>query len=411
MQIRELWRSASGNVFIMAALLMPVILGSAGLAVDSIQWVVWKRQLQRQADSAALAGAYATAQAKNPVDTVTADLNRTRELTLTTPALIESPPSSGSYAGNTKAVRVTLQYSRLLPFTGMFLSVAPTIAAKSTAAAVVQGDYCVLALDPTAATGITMQGSAVVNLGCGIAANSRAANAVVAGGSSTVIATPVSAVGGIPGSSNYQGATTLLPYSMPQDDPYALLPTPTVSGCGAQAKVQPTEVAVLNPGCYRGMDLKGTVTLNEGTYFIDGSSFSVGSQATVTGTNVTIVLTSNNAATNAGSVATLDINGGATVRLSAQTSGTYAGILFYQDRRAADSGTNSVNGNSSSSFQGAIYMAGQEVGFSGTTGMSTNCLQLVARRVVFSGNSTINNSCPAGSGASSFIGTRVRLVG
>jgi Flp pilus assembly protein TadG len=410
MLMRDLWRSTAGNVFIMAAILMPVILGSAGLAVDSIQWVLWKRQLQRAADSAALAGAYATAQGKDAVATATADLDRTRELTLTTPATIENPPSSGSYAGNNKAVRVTLQYQRVLPFTGMFVSIAPTIAAKSTAAAVIQGDYCVLALDPSTAVGITMQGSATVNLGCGMATNSRSSTAVVAGGSSSITATPISAVGGIPASSNYQGATTLLPYSMPQDDPFASLPTPTVSACSNQAKVQPLEVTVLNPGCYRGMDLKGTVTLSEGIYVIDGDSFSVGAQASVTGTNVTIILTSDNAASNPDLVATLDINGGATMHLSAPTSGTYAGILFYQDRRASDSGTNIVNGNSSSFYQGAIYMAGQEVDFTGTSGMSTNCIQLVARRVVFSGNSAINNSCPAGSGASSFIGTRVRLV-
>jgi Flp pilus assembly protein TadG len=410
MHIRKLLRSTSGNVFIMAAILMPVILGSAGLAVDSIQWVLWKRQLQRAADSAALAGAYATAQAKDAVATATADLTRTRELVLTTPATIENPPSSGSYSGNNKAVRVTLVYSRLLPFTGMFVAVAPTISAKSTAAAVTQGDYCVLALDPSNTTGVTMQGSATVNLGCGIAANSSASSAITAGGSSSVIATPISAVGGVPASSSYQGATTLLPYSMPQDDPYASLPTPSVSGCSNQAKVQPQDVTTLNPGCYRGMDLKGTVTFNEGVYYIDGNSFSVGSQAVVTGSNVTIILTSNNAASNASSIATLDINGGATVNLSAQTSGTYAGILFYQDRRAADSGTNTVNGNSTSSYRGAIYFPGQAVGFTGNTGMTTNCLQLVAKRVTFSGNSTINNNCPAGVGAHSFIGTRVRLV-
>jgi len=71
MHIRKLLRSTSGNVFIMTAILMPVILGSAGLAVDSIQWVLWKRQLQRAADSAALAGAYAASQAKDAVEGMT----------------------------------------------------------------------------------------------------------------------------------------------------------------------------------------------------------------------------------------------------------------------------------------------------------------------------------------------------
>ena len=120
MLIRKLLRSTSGNVFIMTAILMPVILGSAGLAVDSIQWVLWKRQLQRAADSAALAGAYAASQAKDAVATATADLTRTQELVLTTPATIENPPTSGSFSTNNKAVRVTLQYRKSLPFTGMF---------------------------------------------------------------------------------------------------------------------------------------------------------------------------------------------------------------------------------------------------------------------------------------------------
>jgi hypothetical protein len=42
--------------------------------------------------------------------------------------------------------------------------------------------------------------------------------------------------------------------------------------------------------------------------------------------------------------------------------------------------------------------------------MNTNCLQLVSRRVVFTGNSAISNTCPGGSGAMSFDGKRVRLV-
>src|SRR3546814_4379165 len=58
---------------------------------------------------------------------------------------------------------------------------------------------------------------------------SRASNAVYAGGSSTVAATPVAAVGGLTSSSNYATGTTLLPYSIPVQDPFAGLPTPTRS--------------------------------------------------------------------------------------------------------------------------------------------------------------------------------------
>jgi hypothetical protein len=132
----------------------------------------------------------------------------------------------------------------------------------------------------------------------------------------------------------------------------------------------------------------------------------------VTGTGVTIILPSTNAATSPGTVATIDINGAATVNLSAPLANATLGIpgvLFYQDRRANDSGTEKINGNASSSFQGAIYMPSRQVQFTGTAGMTTNCLKLVARRVIFSGNAAINNSC-AGTGTEEIIGTRVRLV-
>ena len=109
-----------------------------------------------------------------------------------------------------------------------------------------------------------------------------------------------------------------------------------------------------------------------------------------------------------------DINGGATVNLTASNTGTYQGLIVYQDRRAVN-GTNAnqssrLNGNSNSVFQGGFYFPNQQVTFNGTTGMVTDCLQLVARTVVYSGNMAINNNCAANSGAHAFDGKKVRLV-
>src|SRR5215211_6852997 len=55
---RKLWNDKRGNSLILAAAAMPLLIGSAGLATDTIQWALWKRQLQRAADSAAIAGVY-----------------------------------------------------------------------------------------------------------------------------------------------------------------------------------------------------------------------------------------------------------------------------------------------------------------------------------------------------------------
>ena len=138
---------------------------------------------------------------------------------------------------------------------------------------------------------------------------------------------------------------------------------------------------------------------------------SIGALAVVNAPGVTFILTSATAASNPSSVATLDMNGGAKLNMTATTTGTYAGVLFYQDRRASAGTINNVNGNALSKFQGSFYFASQDLSFSGDSGMTTDCVQLVSRRVTFIGNTNIVNVCPVDSGAKSFIGSRVFLVG
>ena len=56
--IRKLIEDRRGNALVIAGACLPLIVGAAGLATDTIQWTLWKRQLQRAADSAAIAGVY-----------------------------------------------------------------------------------------------------------------------------------------------------------------------------------------------------------------------------------------------------------------------------------------------------------------------------------------------------------------
>ena len=414
--LRALLADCRGNVLVLSALAMPLMIGAAGLAMDTIQLTLIQRQLQRQADSAALAGALAKAQGAAVSSAATSSITRDSMFVLSKTPVIENAPTAGAYAGNTGAVRVVIESTQTQVFADMFRSQPATLRVEATAASMTNGNYCVVSLEKTAAVGITMQGNAGVDMGCGLATNSKGSPAVTTGGSSTVKVSHVAAVGGLKSSVNYSAGTVLLPYAVPQKDPYAALPAPTVpAGCNAQLNVQPNSVVnVSNPSgtaCYRGMNIKGTVTFAPGVYVIDGGSVTFGSQAVVNGTGVSFVLTSATAASNAGSVATLDMNGGAKVNLSATSSGTYAGVLFYQDRRAAAGTTNSVNGNALSNFQGGFYFASQDLSFSGDSGMTTDCVQLVSRRVTFIGNTRIVNVCPVDSGAGSFFGTRVVRVG
>ncbi|MFM2302015.1 MAG: hypothetical protein RLZZ84_1751 [Pseudomonadota bacterium] len=417
--MRRLRNNKGGNVLALGALVLPVVVGFVGLGIDTIQWTLTQRQIQRVADSAAWAGAYAKAQGFDASASANDSITRSNPVVLTSNAVIENPPVSGPYKDNAAAVRVWLQTNKALPFSSLFLKSAPLIKVQATAAAITNGTYCVLSMENGNTAGITMQGSADVAMGCGLATNSQAAQAVTTGGSSTVSASPVAAVGGLKSAVNYASGTVLLPHSIPQLDPFRGLPDPSLAGiptsCKKQLTVAPNATAkVTNPtgsSCYLGMSLKGKVNFDPGIYYVSGGALDIGSQAVVTGSNVTFILTDTYSSPKLTGVATLNINASATVNLSASTSGTYAGVLVYQDRKALDSGTNSINGNTASKLQGALYLPSQAVSFSGATGMITDCLQIVARRVTFAGKSTIKNDCPTDSGAKAFVGTRTFLVG
>ena len=47
---RALCRNKSGNAMLMVALATPALIGGGGLAVDTAQWYMWKRELQHSVD-------------------------------------------------------------------------------------------------------------------------------------------------------------------------------------------------------------------------------------------------------------------------------------------------------------------------------------------------------------------------
>lgn len=414
---RPLLRSDKGNVLAIVAACMPLIVGAAAVGVDTIQLTLAKRQLQRAADAGALAGAYALVQSKAPAAAVDRDLTLNNNIPLSTARVVENAPTAGAFAGNTKAVRVVLTAQRQTPFWAFFNRTSTTVNVEATAQYVFQGQFCMISLDNTNTTGVTFSGSATVNLGCGVATNSTGASGISAGGSSTVIASPIAAVGGVPSSSHYASGTVLLPYSPPQPDPYTYLPrtpSPPTACTWVSLDVGPNgTLTIATPAtgslCVSGgANIKGTLNLPSDTpIYFDGGTVNFGSQANVTGAHTTLIFTSSTP-TVPSSFATISMNGGAQVNLTAPTSGPFAKVIMYEDPRAPF-GSDTINGNSSSVLEGGLYFPSRTLTFNGTTGMQTNCLQLVAYRLNFTGNSTINNTCDA-NGPHAFDGYFVKLV-
>jgi len=107
--------------------------------------------------------------------------------------------------------------------------------------------------------------------------------------------------------------------------------------------------------------------------------------------------------------------------MTPQTSGKWAGIAVYQDRRAiTDTGAiasapNKINGGASGNINGVLYFPKQSLAFLGNSSNQYICTQFVVRRIIFTGTNGSQNkfnddSCPAIGVDPIEGGTRVRLI-
>jgi hypothetical protein len=104
-------------------------------------------------------------------------------------------------------------------------------------------------------------------------------------------------------------------------------------------------------------------------------------------------------------VGSTKINGNQQIAITPPSSGPTAGVAL------AGLGANSVELTGNSAFTtstGAIYFPNGEVDYSGSTVAGGQCVQIVAKVVVFKGNSNMQDGCaPAANTAVNF---RIRLI-
>jgi Flp pilus assembly protein TadG len=435
--LRKLWKDRRGNALVIAGAALPVLVGAAGLATDTVQWALTKRQLQRAADSAALAAAYQEAQgqaaytdpkgkgatsgtctsADSP--TVYYDLTQNDHSGLS-PSCTVTTPVTWNGTSDSKAVKVSLTATAKLTFASMFLTSAPSITASATATMVDDGSYCLVALSNTTSSGITIGGSATANLGCGAISDSTSSTAAIStnGSSYSFQASPIAAVGGMPSSFNGCTSCTLDPYHVAEPDPYAgqySTSVPSGTSCTGFTShdykdTNKKTVHYMSAGCYSGFSPSGgdTYYLDAGTYYLNNTDFNPGGGVTIIGTGVTIILTG----TSPGSIS---LDGNETVKLSAPTSGTYKNMLFIQSSSATTNNVNKINGNSGSYFDGAIYEPQGQIQFNGSSGAMTQCAMVVGWTETFSGNTNLQNSLTRPDGTActnntTVAGKRIRLV-
>jgi hypothetical protein len=370
------------------ALSMPLIIGAAGLGVETSYDYVEQTRLQTAADAAAYAGALENLAAPSGGGVVQA-ARAGAVANGWSPAegqiQVNTPPTSGAHIGP-QATEVVL--TRTVPrlFSAYFSREPVRLSARSVAVYQQASEACILALNKTKSESLEVQGSAQLGLsGCIAMANSVADDALSVWGSGRLTADCVASAGGV---EDHGGlAVTKCPSPVTQAararDPFANLAEPP-TGPNRNPPNGGHGPYTLQPGRYaHGLTMNDRYTLEPGVYFVTGGDLKVNANAVVAGEGVTIYL-------DAGSQ--VQMNGNAQVNLSAPTSGPYAGILFFGDRDAAG-GSNKLNGNLASNMTGNVYFPTQEVTYQGNFTGVNGCMHIVADTVVWTGNATVNVDC------------------
>jgi hypothetical protein len=224
---------------------------------------------------------------------------------------------------------------------------------------------------------------------------------------SSITAQKVKVVGGFLG---LLGTVTPTPVHAPATlDPFAGTTVPPISSCD-HTNLVITGPVTLSPGVYCGgltVNGGGNVTLNPGTYYMDGGGLvggfglSVLLGGKVTGTGVTIVLTSSSPLINLPGLSLLG-----TINLTAPSSGPYAGLVVFEDRPALLGVLPGLGltftGGPAVNLIGTIYARHSVVTYALGGGTHTGqCTRLIADTIAFAAGGTSFSKCAVTLGPSS----------
>lgn len=415
----RLLSDTSGAAAVVIALALPMVVGGFGLGTEVGSWYFNQRKLQNAADVAAFAAATQVRAGQLQEVAEATYVAWAEEAALAAALRTGFRGDRGAilvvtpYSNDANKVEVRLQEQVPRGFSAIFASGPVGMGGRAVAAIDTDGiPSCVLALDERAEGALTFMGDNDLTIrGCNAHANSLNENAVVVQGNPRVTTDCISTSGGV-----RQGRDQLLTLTECEaplenaaviPDPYAHLEPPT------DVIAQPCQdetvfggpagsTHTISEGRYCGtLELQRNVTLEPGIYVVEGDVI-INSTANVVGEGVTIYIRGDYE---------FRSNGAANVELSAPTEGPYAGILVFADQDSAASDVRHVmNGTASSFYNGAFYAPRGNVDVLGNNSGAGGCVQVVANRIRFTGNSSVTVDCTDSPGAEIVAVRRIRLV-
>lgn len=392
----RLQREERGGTAIMVGLLLTVVLGFAGFAIDGTHLYAQKTMLQNTADAAARA-------AVNKLPTLANVRSRAIEIAeMNMPpvtygdVVISTEVESGFWSNGTftvtnapgaNAVRVIARRSVPMTTSAVFGISSSEVAAQAIALLTNIPGYeaCVLALEQIE-TGIEVNGNVdIVVPTCTLMANSAATDAFVVNGTSAYIeAYTIVTVGGISAHPDTLNLTIEpITGAKPATDPYADLPTSFSSLTARSCPSNKCQDTTIQPGYYSSeITFTGNVTLAPGMYYF-ASGIKMDGQVNVTGNGVTVGYSGN--AKLAGNNVAFNITAPTT---STSTSQGINGVALYGLGPTAELNINAAD----SYLDGAVYSPQGYIDVGGN-GALAGCSQVVAGTIRLHGTPSQLQSC------------------
>jgi len=299
-------------------------------------------------------------------------------------------------------------------FVLVFLVATLFPAARITAQSSVPAGACLYALDSTAAKAFQIAGAQSVYTACGVVSESNSSSAFEMEGAETLYLENHAQVS-VVGSAQLNGQTYLYDTINGGDvqavqvtspgDPLSSISAPTTgtivsaSHASYDSNSKPPN-NTLSPGIYCGGLTIGntngtTFTFSPGVYIMAGGGLTLNSQAVVSGIGVTFYNTSSSGWGCSGTYnyTPVIISGQVTASLTAPTSGSLNGILFFGNRTGCStpgSCTDQINGGSTAILNGALYFKSDKIEITGSN--ASGYTMLVADKIYINGSSNFGEN-------------------
>lgn len=412
--MRRWSRDEGGQALILIAAALAGLLLGVGLALDTGQLFVSRRAAQTAADAGAWAGAsilYAGGSAAQARTAAATDATRNGYtdggfITVTT----ASPPASGTYAGDPGYIEVTITERVLTRF--LFGASAGRTAVTVRAIAGIARSGAGNAVIVTRASGsgtFTLSGGSDLTIvGGGSSTNSTSNTAVSIANGGNLVGTFHRVTGNVSAAvaARMNPAPTTGVAATP--DPFASVPGPSTTGLPLIAGSTISTTVTLIPGVYSSqvtVTTGGVAKLTTGTYIFQAGlrTINSGSLVLLSTGGVLIYNTYSNYPNAPGGSPTcgnLSLAGSGQHTLAAKTTGSYAGMLFFQDRNCTNGA--SITLRNATSLSGTLYVPAATLTVT-LNNDATIASQIVAERLTITGGNLLTmNFTPA-----STTGTRV----